>query len=144
MPIDVSFRMSFRPSGCVVLVLHTSAYGADAFIAAARRVGVDVVIASDRCPVLDRAWQWPRESWVIDFYDLEGAAEIIARSSAAHQVSVRAVLGLGGEVPAQVAALAARRLGLPGNDPEAVAVAGNKLRLRQRCAQARDADQPSS
>jgi biotin carboxylase len=127
----------------IVLVTHTTAYGVEAFVEAARRVGTGVVIASDRCPILDGAWQWPRDSWVIDFFDAEGAAETIARQAAGGGAAgqagpVRAVLPVGGEVPARVAALAARRLGLPGNDPDAVAIAGNKLRLRERCAAARD------
>ncbi len=120
----------------VVLVVHTTAYAVDAFIAAARRLGADVVIASDRCPVLDGAWRWPRDSWVIDFFDLDGAARIIAEGAADGPVPVRAVLGVSGEVPARVAAMAARRLGLHGNDPEAVTIAGNKLLLRERCAAA--------
>ena len=124
----------------IVLVTHTTSYGVEAFLEAAARVGAGVVIASDRCPVLDGAWQWPRDSWVIDFFDIEGAAEIIARQASASGDAgpVRAVLPVGGEVAARVAALAARRLGLPGNDPDAVAVAANKLRLRERCAATRD------
>jgi biotin carboxylase len=121
----------------VVLVMHTTAYGAEAFVVAARRVGVEVVIASDRCPVLDHQFQWPADSWVIDFYDPPGAAAVIAGLAAAQpEAPVRAVIAVGGEVPSLVAALAARRLGLPGNAPGAVAAAGNKLRLRQLCAAA--------
>ena len=50
---------------------------------------------------------------------------------------MRAVLPVGGEGPARVAALAARRIGLDGRDPDAVAAVGNKLRLREICAAAR-------
>jgi biotin carboxylase len=46
------------------------------------------------------------------------------------------VLPVGGEGPARVAALAARRIGLDGRDPDAVAAVGNKLRLREICATA--------
>ncbi len=123
----------------IVLVMHTTSYAAEAFVAAARRVGVDVVLASDRCPILDRSWEWPADSWVIDFYDAEGAADVIAAGAAANpREPVRAVLPVGGEGPARVAAMAARRIGLDGRDPDAVAAAGNKLRLRQICAAARD------
>jgi len=130
----------------IVLVMHTTAYAVEAFVAAARRVGVsvgidlDVVLASDRCPILDRAWDWPRDSWVIDFYDPEGAADAIStRAAADPDAPVRAVLPVGGEGPARVAALAARRIGLDGRDPDAVAAVGNKLRLRETCAAARRA-----
>jgi biotin carboxylase len=123
----------------IVLVTHTTAYSAGAFVEAARRVGVDVVIASDRCPVLDRGWRWPADSWVIDFYQPDMAAGLIAEQARADSSApVRAVLPVGGELPARVAALAARRLGLPGSDPSAVAAVGNKLRLRELCAAARD------
>ena len=116
----------------IVLVMHTTAYGADAFVEASRRVGVDVAIASDRCPVLDQRWRWPADSWVVDFYDPDAAAGVIADAALADPAApVRAVISVGGERPALVAALAARRLGLPGNDPGAVAAAANKLRFRQ-------------
>jgi hypothetical protein len=118
----------------IVLVMHTTAYAVEAFVAAARRVGVglgidlDVVLASDRCPILDRAWDWPKDSWVIDFYDPDGAADVIAAGAAADpDAPVRAVLPVGGEGPARVAALAAQRIGLDGRDPDAVA------RRRWRC-----------
>jgi len=108
--------------------MHTTAYAVEAFVAAARRVGGDVgidlevVLASDRCPILDRAWDWPPDSWVIDFYDPDGAADAIAaRAAADPDAPVRAVLPVGGEGPARVAALAARRIGLAGRDPDAVA-----------------------
>ncbi len=128
--------------------MHTTAYAVEAFVDAARHLGVDVdfevdveiILASDRCPILDRRWQWPADSWVIDFYDPEAAAATIALNAAAEPGSpVRAVLPVGGEVPARVAALAARRLGLDGRDPDAVAAVANKLRLRELCAKARTA-----
>ena len=128
----------------IVLVMHTTAYAVEAFVAAARSVGDDVgidlevVLASDRCPILDRAWDWPPDSWVIDFYDPDGAADAIAaRAAADPDAPVRAVLPVGGEGPARVAALAARRIGLAGRDPDAVAAVGNKLRLREICKAAR-------
>ena len=64
-----------------------------------------------------------------------GAADAIAaRAAADPDAPVRAVLPVGGEGPARVAALAARRIGLDGRDPDAVAAVGNKLRLREMCA----------
>jgi biotin carboxylase len=131
----------------VALVMHTTSYGAGGFVAACARVGASIVVASDRCHVLDRAWQWPADALVIDFADPDGAAAAIA---AAHSESapIRAVLPVGGELPAKVAAAAARRLGLPANAPAAMTAATNKLALRTRLAAplprfisvARDAD----
>jgi len=121
----------------IVLVTHTTSYGASGFVDACRRAGDGVVLASDRCHVLDRAWHWPADSLVIDFSDPETAAAAIAAADA-RESPISAVLPVGGELPAKVAAAAARRLGLPANAPEAMACAANKLRMRERLAAASD------
>ena len=112
--------------------MHTTSYGAPGFVAACRRAGAEVVVASDRCHVLDGAWRWPAESLVIDFADPDGAAETIVEAARRSGRPLRAVLPVGGEVPARVAALAARRLGLTANPPHAMAAAANKLQMRTR------------
>jgi biotin carboxylase len=122
----------------VALVMHTTSYGAAGFVSACRRAGAEVVIASDRCQVLDGVWQWPADSLVIDFGDPAGAAEIIANAAREPATRLRAVLPVGGEQPARVAALAARRLGLPANPPEAMIATANKLEMRTRLAAAAD------
>ncbi|MEO8214814.1 MAG: ATP-grasp domain-containing protein, partial [Myxococcales bacterium] len=128
---------SREAGGCVVLVMHTTSYNIDAFVRAADGAGLRVVIASDRCHVLDGVWQWPGDSLVIDFYDPVGAATVIASGARALAlVPVRAVIPVGGEVAALVATLASRLLGLRGNAPEAAEAAANKLRMRQLCARA--------
>jgi biotin carboxylase len=122
----------------IALVTHTTSYGASGFVDACRRAGNGVVLASDRCHVLDRAWHWPADSLVIDFSDPEAAATAIAAADA-RESPISAVLPVGGELPAKVAAAAARRLGLPANAPDAMACAANKLRMRERLAAASDA-----
>jgi biotin carboxylase len=121
----------------IALVTHTTSYGAAGFVEACRRAGSDVVFASDRCHVLDRAWHWPTDSLVIDFGDPDAAAALIA---AAHRPGspISAVLPVGGELPAKVAAAAARRLGLAANAPAAMAAAANKLLMRRQLAAAAD------
>ena len=121
----------------IALVTHTTSYGASAFVEACRRAGSSVVLASDRCHVLDRAWQWPTDSLVIDFSDPDAAAAAIAAADA-RESPISAVLPVGGELPAKVAAAAARRLGLPANAPDAMACAANKALMRQRLAAASD------
>ena len=74
-----------------------------------------------------------RDSWVIDFYDPDGAADVIAAGAAADpDAPVRAVLPVGGEGPARVAALAARA--------DRSRRAGSRCggRRRQQAADARD------
>ena len=123
----------------IALVTHTTSYGAAGFVEACRRAGTGVVLASDRCHVLDRAWQWPADSLVIDFGDPDAAAAVIAGADA-RDSPISAVLPVGGELPAKVAAAAARRLGLPANAPAAMASAANKLLMRRQLAAAADAD----
>jgi biotin carboxylase len=120
----------------IALVMHTTSYGTAGFVDACRRAGAEVTIASDRCHVLDGAWRWPADSLVIDFGDPEGAAEIIASAAGKPGGALAAVLPVGGELPARVAALAARRLGLTANPPEAMIAAANKLEMRTRLAAA--------
>ena len=122
----------------IALVTHTTSYGAAGFVEACRRAGSDVVLASDRCHVLDRAWHWPADSLVIDFSDPEGAAAVISGADRSDS-PLSAVLPVGGELPAKVAAAAARRLGLAANAPAAMAAAANKLLMRRRLAAAADA-----
>src|SRR5262245_46261861 len=120
-------------SARIALVTHTTSYGAAGFVEACRRAGSGVVLASDRCHVLDRAWHWPTDSLVIDFSDADAAAAAIAAADDAAS-PISAVLPVGGELPAQVAAAAARRLGLPANAPAAMAAAANKLLMRRQLA----------
>jgi biotin carboxylase len=123
----------------IALVTHTTSYGAAGFVEACRRAGTGVVLASDRCHLLDRAWHWPADSLVIDFGDPDAAAAVIAGADA-RESPISAVLPVGGELPAQVAAAAARRLGLPANAPAAMAAAANKLLMRRQLASAAAAD----
>jgi biotin carboxylase len=123
----------------IALVTHTTSYGAAGFVEACRRAGTGVVLASDRCHVLDRAWHWPADSLVIDFADPDAAAALIAAADA-RESPISAVLPVGGELPATVAAAAARRLGLPANAPAAMASTGNKLLMRRQLAAAAAAD----
>jgi len=123
----------------IALVTHTTSYGAAGFVEACRRAGTGVVLASDRCHVLDRAWHWPADSLVIDFGDPDAAAALIAAADAGES-PISAVLPVGGELPAKVAAAAARRLGLPSNAPAAMASAANKLLMRRQLAAAATVD----
>jgi biotin carboxylase len=121
----------------IALVTHTTSYGASGFVEACRRAGSGVVLASDRCHVLDRAWHWPSDSLVIDFGDPDTAAALIAAADSG-AAPIAAVLPVGGELPAKVAAAAARRLGLAANAPGAMACAANKLLMRRQLATAAD------
>jgi biotin carboxylase len=114
----------------VVLILPKTSYRADAFILAAEAAGVELLVASDRCHVLDGEYAFPPSSFVVDLGDPVAAAERVV--AAAQARPVRAVIPAGGETAALVAALAAERLGLVHNPPAAAEAARNKRLLRER------------
>jgi biotin carboxylase len=116
----------------IVLVMPNTAYRADDFVAAAERAGAEVLVASDRCHVLDGVWRWPETSIVVDVHDPAGAAATIA----ARAPGAAAVIGTEGELAALVAALAAQELGLPHNPVAAAEAARDKHLMLARCADA--------
>lgn len=125
--------------GCVVLVMHTTSYNVEAFLRACENAGVQAVIASDRCHVLDGVWRWPAESLAVELREPgRAAAEIVEGLHSRGLPPALAVLPVGGEVAAVVAARAALLLGLGSNDPSAAEAAANKLLMRRLCADAAD------
>lgn len=116
----------------VLLVASTTGYQARSFSDAAGRCGVDLVLATDRCHVLDDPWN--DRAVPIRFDDDAASVRAIIRLAASG-------LGLDGMVAvgdraAEVAASAAAALGLRLSPPDAVRAAGNKFlsRLRMRKA----------
>ena len=118
----------------VLLVAETTGYQVRSFGKAADRVGVELVLATDRCHVLDDPW---RDSAIpIRFGDEVDAAHTIKDGIGDRPVD--GVLAVG-DRPAGIAAAAAAALGLRASSPEAVRRAGNKLLTRERL---RDAGLP--
>jgi biotin carboxylase len=101
------------------------------FIAAAQRLGVEVVLGTDRCHKLDDPWN--DRAWPLAFEDPESAAEEIVAK--ANENPITAILALGDRAP-MTAALAAESLGLPYNTPDSVENCRSKLRQREVLAQA--------
>src|SRR5438046_10133639 len=85
-------RGSRYPQGMpsVVLVLPKSGYRNEDFVAAARRLGVEVIAASDVCHQLADIWE--ETPLPMRFRDAESAAEELAREVAPRQPA--AVLGV--------------------------------------------------
>src|SRR5256886_7169394 len=111
----------------VVLVLPKSGYRNEDFLAAAAVLGVEVIAASDICHQLADIWE--ETPVALRFRDAEAAAEELARG--VRERGPVAVLGVD-DLTALVAALAAEKLGLPHNPPEAVAAARNKALSREK------------
>jgi len=112
----------------VLLVLPTATYRAPDFLAAARAVGADVVVASEAEQAMASAMG--DRAVTIDLCDPVDAAKRIARVR-----GLDAVIGVD-EQGVLVAAHAAAALGLPHNPPEAVAITRDKARLREALSMA--------
>ncbi|MEP7124847.1 MAG: ATP-grasp domain-containing protein [Byssovorax sp.] len=116
----------------LLLLVSTTGYTGNAFREAASRLGVAMIVGSDRCHVL--ADQWPEDGMLtLDFRDPARAVEQIV--AAATSRTIRAILP-SSELTATLAARASARLGLPHNAPEGAAAAGNKAQMRERLAAA--------
>src|SRR5437588_12716572 len=95
----------------VLLVASTTGYQTKIFAEAAQRLGVDLVLATDRCHILENPWG--DDAAPIRFDDpTAGIHSLVARGP------FHGVIGVG-DKPAYVAAQAAARLGLPFRSPSA-------------------------
>ena len=116
----------------VLLLLPTSTYRSADYLRAARRLGIETVVASERPSALER-WN-PDGLMTIEFRDAadceRAARELAARGG------IDAAIGVDEETALAAARIAAV-LGLPrANPPDAVAAARDKRRLRERLAAA--------
>ena len=111
----------------VLLIAATTGYQIRSFGEAAERLGVELVLATDRCHVLDDPWR--DNAIAIRFQDEDSAVESIR--AALTESPVNGVLAVG-DRPALIAALAAECLELPSSPSDAVRIAGNKLLTRTR------------
>ena len=115
----------------VLLLLPTATYRASDFLAASRALQVEVVVASEQRQAMSK--MIGDRALVVDFDRPEAAAEAIVKR--AKEMPFDAVVGVD-EQGVLVAALAAARLGLTGNPPEAVAATTNKITMRKAFAAA--------
>ena len=115
------------PRPRLLLVSATTGYQLRSFGAAADRLGVDLVFATDRCHQLDDPW---RDGAVpVRFH--EEAASVDAIVAAAAMAPISGVVAVG-DRPAILAARVAEALGLRGHPAGAVRDATHKLRTRIR------------
>ena len=111
----------------VLLLLPTSTYRAPDFIAAAGRLGVEVVVGSEHEQAL--AADMGDRAVVVPLGDPAQGVQAIADLHG--RAPIDAVLGVD-DRGIELAALAGRRLGLPHTDPDAVAATRDKARMRAR------------
>jgi biotin carboxylase len=112
----------------LLLLLPTASYRAADFLAAARALGAEVVVASDR-----RLVSMGDSQLTLDLRRPEAAAEAIA--ALAEERPLDAVVAVDDQ-GVRVAALAAERLGLSGNPVEAAAATRDKAAMRRAFAAA--------
>jgi biotin carboxylase len=115
----------------VLLLLPSGTYKAPDFLAAAGRLDVDVVVASETAQTL--AGAMGDRALVVDLSDPSAAAGAIAALAARRPLDAVVAVDDQGVL---VAALAARELGLAANDPEAVARTRDKAAMRAALARA--------
>src|SRR5271154_293695 len=108
----------------VLLFAATTGYQVRTFADAASRLGLDLVLATDRCHVLDDPWG--DHAVPVRFEDpLAGMGALVERGPFDGVVAV-------GDRPAFVAAQAAEVLGLMFSPPDAVLAAKSKFLARER------------
>ena len=110
----------------LLLLASKLGYQTRSFALAARKLGCEVIIGSDRCHQLDDPWA--DGAIPLHFEQAEQAAATLVEAVRARPV--RAILALG-DRQTVTAAHAARALGLCYNSPEAVENCRSKLRQRE-------------
>src|ERR687888_1815080 len=120
--------------GVLLLLVSTRSYRSEDFLAAASRLSVPVVVGSDLCHEVEERFGPAKGQVSLDYRRPLAAAERIAELARERPVS--------GIVPtdegtAVIAALAAQRLGLAFNPPQATPRAPNKHLQREALARAR-------
>jgi biotin carboxylase len=112
----------------VLLFASTTGYQVHSFAEAAERLGFELILATDRCHVLDDPWG--DRAVAVQFDNpLSGFEALQARSPFDGVLAV-------GDRPALAAAQAAERFGLEFSPPGAVLAANNKFLSRERFAAA--------
>ncbi len=116
----------------VLLLSTTTGYQLRSFGDAAERLGVELLLATDRCKQLDDPW---RDGAVpVRFYDDEGSLDAIL--AVAREKPIDGVIAVG-DRPTTLAARAAEALGLPWNPVAAAEISRSKRAMRRAFTSAR-------
>jgi biotin carboxylase len=110
----------------ILLLLPTTSYRNEAFIAAGNKLGVEIITAADYCHRL--APEWGLDPIMAVHFDRPGEALDVVLRSLKHKPDV--VLAVD-DPGLELAALLNERLGLAANPPEAVRRVRDKLSFRQ-------------
>ncbi len=116
---------------CILLLLPTKTYRAEAFLSAASQLGVAVAIGSDQPQTLSEFS--PRKSLVINFSKPEKATEAIVALAQTHPID--AIVGVDDDTTVLVS-MAAKALSLPHNSVESARTTRSKYQMRKVLAAA--------
>jgi len=116
------------PQPELLLLVPTTSYRLDDFRAAAKRLGVPLVVGSDLCHKVEELFLEREDQVSLDYRRPERAAEQIAEAASGKRI--RGIVPAS-DATAVIAALALERLRLPHNPPEAARRAANKHEQRQ-------------
>ena len=120
-----------NPTARILLLSTTTGYQLRSFGESAERLGVELVLATDRCHHLDDPW---RDGAIpVRFHDDESSLAVVLQ--AVTERSLTGTIALG-DRPTVLAARVAEALRLPGNSPLAADASRNKKAMRQRFAAA--------
>ncbi|HLK19888.1 MAG TPA: ATP-grasp domain-containing protein [Bryobacteraceae bacterium] len=108
----------------LLLIGATTGYQTGVFADAAKRLGFQLALATDRCHVLENPWG--DDALPLRFEDPEGAARTIAA-----EAKVDGIVAVG-DRPTLIAALAAQLLGIPYNSLGSVLACRDKYLARTR------------
>src|SRR5258707_2435827 len=111
----------------VLVFAQKLGYQTRSFDAAARKLGVELALVTDRCHQLDDPWG--DRAIAVHFESPEVAAYTVLEAARAGE-RVDGILALG-DRPAVAAAYVARGLGLAYNHPASVEASRSKLRMRE-------------
>ncbi len=111
----------------VLLLATTTGYQTRMFAEAAKRAGVELIYATDRCDQLDDPWS--DGAIAVRFHEEWKSVDAVLKAVDARPVN--AVVAVG-DRPTVMAAYLCRLLGLPGHPPEAAAAARDKRLMREK------------
>lgn len=110
----------------LLLLLPTTTYRAGAFLDAARRLGVEMTVATDRAHAL--AERLPNDMLALDFLDPEKATRTVVEFAQKHPID--AVVGVDDDTTV-LAAVLSEALSLPHNSAASASAARNKHLMRE-------------
>jgi biotin carboxylase len=119
------------PNSRILLLCTTTGYQAQAFVAAAKKLGLEIIFGTDRCQVLDDPWG--DQAIPLRFDNPEENVRKIAE--AARERPLSAIVQIGDRATV-TASLASETLGLLNHPPKAAEACRDKYLARGRLRQA--------